>query len=244
MYNLGFIKQKDLEKHIKDTLNDYKKVLKGIDLKKFNSNIIDPIKLIFDKNVYKKSFEEIINFEIDRQRDKSNSNYIGYFHQNIFKYIRDCKVPKEGWDVIFKDKYYVEIKNKHNTMNSSSAQKTYIKMQNKISKNPEIICMLVEVISTKSQDLEWKLTVDKKKCTNPNIRKISMDKFYELVTGESDAFYKLCKQIPIIIEKIINEDPEFALGKDTVIEELKTLDNDVQKSLYLLAFKDYKKFKN
>ena len=45
----------------------------------------------------------------------------------MFKYIRNCEVPREGFDVIFTQndgkKVYVEMKNKHNTMNSSSSQK-------------------------------------------------------------------------------------------------------------------------
>ena len=60
----------------------YGETLKSIDLRKFNQNIIDPIKLTFDSNVYGKTFEQIIDDEIFRQRDKTNSNIIGYFHQN------------------------------------------------------------------------------------------------------------------------------------------------------------------
>ncbi len=63
-YNLNFIKQKDFEKHVKNTLNQYNKTLESINLEKFNKNIIDPIKLLFDKNVMKESFEELINMEI------------------------------------------------------------------------------------------------------------------------------------------------------------------------------------
>ncbi len=48
--------------------HDYKPILYGeklesYDLKTFNSNLIDPIKLIFDKSVYRSSWEEIINNE-------------------------------------------------------------------------------------------------------------------------------------------------------------------------------------
>ena len=122
-YNLNFIKQEDFEKHIENTLKEYNKTLESIDLKKFNKNIIDPIKLLFDKNVMRESFEELIDKEIYRQRDKTNTNAIGYFHQNMFKYIKNCEVPDSGWDIIYKSPnsnviYYVEMKNKHNTMNS------------------------------------------------------------------------------------------------------------------------------
>ena len=143
MYDIPFISKKNFEEHVRQTLATYNRNLSSINLKKFNSNIIDPIKLLFDKCVYNKSFENIIVFELQRQRDKSNTNAIGYFHQNIFKYIKDCEVPEHGWDVIFhgtRNTIYVEMKNKHNTMNSSSSQRTYMNMQNQIIKTPNDYC--------------------------------------------------------------------------------------------------------
>lgn len=109
-------------------------------MKKFNSNIVDPVKMVFDRAVYGESWGQIISNEIFRQRDKSNTNEIGYFHQRLFEYIKNCYVPANGqeggWDVIYEDsngytvdegntvhKIYVEMKNKHNTMNSASAGK-------------------------------------------------------------------------------------------------------------------------
>ena len=178
-YNLNFIRQEDFEKHVADTIKQYNNSLKAIDLKKFNNNIIDPIKLLFDKNVFNKSFHEILKLEIHRQRDKSNNNIIGYFHQNLFKYISNCSVPKEGWDIIFSTEeviYYIEMKNKHNTMNSSSSAKTYMRMQNQLLSSEKSICALVEVISTKSQNIPWVVTIDNiKQLPNERLRKISID---------------------------------------------------------------------
>jgi DNA (cytosine-5)-methyltransferase 1 len=120
-YNLSFIRDEDLFNHVKETIEQYRF---KITLKDFNKNLIDPIKLTFDAKVYGKTIEEIIESESIRQIDKSNSNHIGYFQQNIFKYIyhKDSKqinwsVPKQGFDIVNKvDKIYVEMKNKHNTI--------------------------------------------------------------------------------------------------------------------------------
>lgn len=145
MWNLTFISEEDFTNHVKATIEKYGEKLESFDLKRFNKNIIDPIKLIFDKTVYQSSWEEIVSNEIFRQRDKSNNNDIGYFHQRIFQYIKNCHVPPNGeeggWDVIYENPdgipipeagivhtVYVEMKNKHNTMNSASAGKTFIKM--------------------------------------------------------------------------------------------------------------------
>ena len=133
-----FLNGADFERHVQETILQYQKALCAIDLKKFNSNIIDPIKLTFDRAVFQKSMQQLIEDEISRQRDKTATNVIGYFHQNIFRYFPNCVVPREGWDVIVtqKDgtKIYVEMKNKHNTMNSSSEAKTFMRMQNHLSK--------------------------------------------------------------------------------------------------------------
>jgi len=59
-YNLGFISDENLYKHVKETIEKYSF---SMNLKKFNSNLIDPIKLTFDAKVYKKTVEEIVNAE-------------------------------------------------------------------------------------------------------------------------------------------------------------------------------------
>ncbi|MFR5068672.1 MAG: Eco47II family restriction endonuclease [Eubacteriales bacterium] len=45
---------------------------------------------------------------------------------------------------------YVEMKNKHNTMNSASAGKTFIKMQNQLLNDDDCACFLVEAIAQRS----------------------------------------------------------------------------------------------
>ncbi|MGL5955113.1 MAG: Eco47II family restriction endonuclease, partial [Brevinema sp.] len=160
MYKLGFITDDNLYIHVKQTILEYLKTLDSMDLKKFNSNLVDPIKLLFDQRVSKKTFEDTIIIEIQRQRDKTHSNIVGYFHQNIFKYLPNCEVPLKGFDMIYTNpstsqKIFVELKNKHNTMNSSSSQATYMKMQQHIIINPNDHCYLVEVIAKKSQNIVW-----------------------------------------------------------------------------------------
>ncbi len=247
---LNFITEKDFEEHIEKTIKEYNEILKSVNLKQFNSNIIDPIKLLFDKNIFNKSYEEIIALEIQRQRDKSNNNAIGYFHQNMFKHIKNCEVPEEYWDIIYRSddgtNYYVEMKNKHNTMNSAAAKSTYIKMQNHLLNSDDkenSVCALVEVIAKQSQNREWAITIDKVKQTgNPKLRRISIDKFYEIVTGDKQAFAKLCQQLPKTIEKILQKQNNLKVQKDTVLTELHKIDKDILVTLYKLAFKTYDGF--
>lgn len=268
MWDLSFISEEDFTNHVKATIEKYGEKLKSFDLKRFNKNIIDPVKLIFDKTVYQASWEEIVSNEIFRQRDKSNNNDIGYFHQRIFQYIDKCRVPdngKEGgWDVIFENpdsieipsagtvsRVYVEMKNKHNTMNSASAGKTFIKMQNQLLTDDDCACFLVEAIAQRSQNIKWETTVDKHKVGHKLIRRVSLDKFYALITGQEDAFYQMCMVLPDIIQKAVDELGNSIVPNDTVMEELKELskqykfkseDLSIAMAVYMLGFGSYNGF--
>lgn len=239
-YNLGFISDKDIFEHVKETVQRYSA---NINLKEFNKNIIDPIKLTFDAKVYGRTMEEVVASECIRQMDKSNNNHIGYFHQNLFRYAGNgWSVPVEGFDVVNEEKHiFVEMKNKHNTMNSAAAQKTYMKMQNKIIRDSKATCMLVEVIATRSQNKTWIATVDKEQFKNENIRRVSIDKFYEIVFNDSLAFVKLCRVLPKVLDDVISELGN-STNKNTVFTELAEISPDIMKSLYLLAFKTYDGF--
>lgn len=97
-YGLNFISDEDLYNHTKVTVEKYRF---QVDLAMFNKNLIDPIKLTFDSKVYERDIQEVIESEIIRQMDKSNTNHIGYFHQNIFNYIGNgWSVPVNGYDVV------------------------------------------------------------------------------------------------------------------------------------------------
>ena len=268
-WNLSFISEQDFIDHVKATIDKYGEKLESFDIARFNKNIIDPVKMIFDKTVYQSTWEEIVSNEIFRQRDKSNNNDIGYFHQRIFQYFADCHVPdngKEGgWDVIFhKDSgitlpdgdvihtIYVEMKNKHNTMNSSAAGKTYIKMQSQILDDDDCACLLVEAIAKRSQNINWATTVDGKSVSHKRIRRVSLDKFYELVTGQEDALYQMCMVLPKTIEKVVAAGGEdVKVPHDSALSELKRIavktgesDKDLAMAMavYLLGFSTYAGF--
>lgn len=259
MWNLSFISEQNFTRHVQLTIAQYGEKLAAFDLKKFNNNIVDPIKLIFDKTVYRYSWEEVIKNEISRQRDKSNNNDIGYFHQRIFQYIKGCDVPSVGWDVIFKNEngislpdndkvktIYVEMKNKHNTMNSASSGKTYIKMQGQLLSNDDCACFLVEAIAKKSQNITWAVSVDGTKQKHRRIRRVSMDEFYKLVTGQEDAFYQMCMVLPSVIKTVVENATPGSVPQDTVIDELRKIAEKEKGSfalaLYLLGFASYTGF--
>ncbi len=55
------------------------------------------------------------------------------------------------------------MENKHNTMNSSSSTKTYMRFQNTIIKDKDSKLFLVEIIVKNSQNIPWVITLDEVK---------------------------------------------------------------------------------
>ncbi len=268
-WNIDFISCEDFKQHVQNTIVHYGEKLEPYDIKKFNNNTIDPIKMIFDKAVYGEDWSTLISNEIFRQRDKSNTNEIGYFHQRLFEFIDNCSVPKNGaeggWDVVYDvpqgytlddgsvvHKIYVEMKNKHNTMNSSSSSKTYIKMQNQLLHDDSCACFLVEAIARRTQNIVWKNTIDQQKVSHKLIRRVSIDKFYEIVTGQPDAFFKICMALPHVVEEVLQESGNAVeTPQDTVYIELQekakefdgvSEDMAMILSMYMLGFHSYNGF--
>ena len=256
MWCLDFITEQDFYTHVRNTIEHYGQKLQPYDLQKFNSNIVDPVKLVFDKIVYGYTWEETIKNEIFRQRDKSNTNDIGYFHQRIFSYMKSCVVPKTGWDVIVSreeginvdecgtvSKIYVEMKNKHNTMNSASSAKTYMKMQGQLLADDDCACFLVEAIAKQSQNITWAVSVDGTKQKHRRIRRVSIDRFYHIVTNRRDAFFDVCMVLPTVVEDIVKHSEQIRIPRDTVLAELQEIAEDKNGSmalaLYMLGFSSY-----
>lgn len=84
-YNLGFIEDDIIFEHVKSTMLKY---CRKIDLKSFNKNIIDPIKMTFDAKVYGLSMKEAISAECMRQIDKTNNNEDRVFSSIHFQLCR------------------------------------------------------------------------------------------------------------------------------------------------------------
>ena len=143
---------------------------------------------------------------------------------------------------------YVEMKNKHNTMNSASSGKTFIKMQNQLLQDDDCACFLVEAIAKNSQNIKWEPKVDGQKMGHKYIRRVSLDQFYSLVTGQRDAFYNMCMVLPEVINKAVSELDSSTIPNDTVFDEIRDIsaqqnydseDLSIAMAIYLLGFSSY-----
>ncbi len=107
---------------------------------------------------------------------------------------------------------------------------------------------MVEAIAQKSQNIKWETTVDGKRVSHKRIRRVSLDQFYVITTGEDNAFYNMCMVLPNVIEKVVKQDGTVQIPHDTVLQELKNIadmsgreteDMAMAIAVYMLGFNSY-----
>lgn len=202
---VNFISDKHLIKCISNLYDSYVKAKNQISKEKFYDNKIDTIKLTFDSKFNFLDEETLIKAEISRQIDKSINNAIGTFHEEIIGGIKGYeKGSNSGYDIkAIDNSLFAEIKNKHNTMNSGGAESVFQKLEKFTLKYPNSKCYLVQILAKSSFNTKWEAMFNGTKYSNERIFKISGDRFYELVSGEKDAFFKLYKALPNAINDFI-----------------------------------------
>ena len=190
-----------------NNLNKMDKLFKKIKLQylteKLNKEKLDDTKIIFDTICQNMTYDDWIKQEMIRQKDKTINNFIGEYHQTLLGYADgwinlDAKENKEFKDeysidlMHTKKKIFVEIKNKYNTMNSSSKKSTVANLLNIKSKIPTSTLIIGIIIPKSDKCLEKK---------ENNILYLYGSKLYELFYNDKNAYacsldllkYKLSK---------------------------------------------------
>ncbi|RIA79020.1 S-adenosyl-L-methionine-dependent methyltransferase [Glomus cerebriforme] len=78
--------------------------------------------------------------------------------------------------------------------------------------------------------------------TNERIRRISIDKFYEIITGDKQAFFKLFFTLPQLFKEIVAEEGVISTGENTVLSELEKQNSNHLLALFNLSFQQYEGF--
>lgn len=135
----------------------YIKAKREFTTKKFYKNKVDSFKLTFDSKFNQLTEEQLIKLEMARQIDKSVNNAIGSFHEMVLGGISGYENGNlSGYDIRAKDNsLFADIKNKHNTMNSSSSESLFQKLARYADDYKEARCYWVQILSTKSFDERW-----------------------------------------------------------------------------------------
>lgn len=207
---LPFLSDIHLYTCIDNLYNAYLRDKRDLKLKDLYKNKLDPIKTYFDIKFNDINLAEFIDIEAKRKADKNINNHIGNFHQELLNGLDGFEAPKQaGYDVRKLDNtIFGELKNKHNTMNSSSTETTFKKLENYANTYSNATCYLIEVVASQSQDILWTPTCSGKNFSHKRVRRISIDKFYELATGRQNAFKELCDAIRIVTPRVINKHKE------------------------------------
>jgi hypothetical protein len=207
----------------------YLKAQQNITKSSFYSNKVDTIKLIFDSKFNSIDEESLIQAEILRQIDKSINNSIGTFHEQILGGIGGFEVGNlSGFDIKAKnDTLFADIKNKHNTMNSSSAEALFQKLSRYANDYKKAKCYWVQILAKNSFSEHWKGEINGKEYSHSRVFKISGDQFYALLSGQEDALFQLYKQLPIAINDYlssveVNKPTQSNSALDEIKSEIKT----------------------
>ena len=145
----------------------------------------DVVKKHMDMLCYNMTENEWYKNEERRIKDKQINNKIGELHEHIIsnlEYWKKCKKSDDkyiklcGTDVYKKDKsIFIEIKNKYNTLNSSSRKETINKLTKIKQKYPEALCVIGIINGTDHI----------KQIKNTNVFEYSGKELYKLVYDDN-----------------------------------------------------------
>lgn len=222
---LTFITDEHLFLCISNLHSAYLKAKSNVTKKNFYSNKVDTIKLTFDAKFNGIDEENLIQAEILRQIDKSFNNSIGTFHEQILGGIDGFEIGNlSGFDIKAEDDtLFADIKNKHNTMNSSSAESLFQKLARYADNYKQAKCYWVQILAKGSFNERWTGEINGKEYSHSRVFKISGDQFYALLTGQEDALYQLYKVLPLAIEDYLGSlNQQVESTKNSALDEIKS----------------------
>ncbi len=178
----------------------YLKANNNISKSQFYANKIDTIKLTFDAKFNDIDEDDLINSEILRQIDKSINNAIGTFHEQILGGVEGYEVGNlSGFDIRAEDNSLFAIF-QINSINLLFEEGIFEVLALMGKHNRTANCYLVDF--TRDNLPSEKLIIRKSESTvsQKNVNRISLDKFYGLITKDNSAFDNLLTVLPIAIQ--------------------------------------------
>lgn len=131
-----------------------------------------------------------------------------------------------GFDIKATDNtLFADIKNKHNTMNSNSAEALFQKLARYADDYKKAKCYWVQILAKGSFNKHWKGELNGKEYSHSRVFKISGDQFYALLSGQDDALFQLYNALPKAIKDYLK-----SAEKDDSIKENSALDEILSKT--------------
>ena len=239
---LSFISDEHLLNCIENLHKSYLKAKANVSKRKFYTNKIDTIKLTFDAKFNDLDEETLIKTEINRQIDKSINNSIGTFHEQILGGIAGFEMGNlSGFDIkATDDSLFADIKNKHNTMNSSSAESLFQKLSKYADTYKKSNCYWVQVLAKNSFNEKWFGEINGKEYSHSRVYKISGDQFYKLLSGNENALFELYQVLPKAISDYLSKQQNEKTQNNSALEEISESSNKSKRSiLNEITFENY-----
>lgn len=240
---VNYISDEHLLNCIENLHKAYLKAKNNISKKSFYANKVDTIKLTFDAKFNGITEDDLIQSEILRQIDKSINNSIGTFHEQILGGISGYEVGKQsGFDIKAEDDtLFADIKNKHNTMNSSSAEALFQKLARYADDYKKAKCYWVQILAKGSFNEHWKGEINGKEYSHSRVFKISGDQFYALLSGQDDALYQLYKALPKAIKDYLKSvEKDDSIKQNSALEEITSeIEKSKRSVLNQITFENY-----
>jgi hypothetical protein len=174
-------------------------------------NVIDPFSALFDASTQNITYSDWLDQEKRRQLQKTFQNTIGYFHENIIGHMDGWNhLDSGGYDVENQSRRIIaEIKNKHNTMNSSSAEAVYTKMVEFLDGTKQGYTGYVVTIIPKRPrrtNTTYHPSVRGRRLPErDDLRIVDGATFYQIATGDNDALIKLYRALPTAIKAALRK---------------------------------------
>lgn len=232
---LDYISDEHLLVCIGNLHDAYIRAKEDISKRKFYRNKVDTIKLTFDAKFNDLDESTIIETEILRQIDKSINNSIGTFHEQILGGIHGFEVGNlSGFDIKAEDNtLFADIKNKHNTMNSSAAESLFQKLARYADTHKEATCYWVQILAKGSFREPWFGEINGKEYSHTRVFKISGDQFYALLTGKENALFELYRILPEAIDDyLVSKGQERSEDVNSALKEISASSDADHRSLF------------
>jgi len=240
---VNFISDKHLLSCVGNLHKAYLKAKNNITKENFYNNKVDTVKLTFDSKFNNIDEESLIQSEILRQIDKSINNSIGTFHEQILGGITGYEIGKlSGFDIkAADDTLFADIKNKHNTMNSSSAEALFQKLSRYANDYKKAKCYWVQILARDSFCELWKGEINGKEYSHSRVYKISGDQFYALLSGQQNSLFQLYRVLPVAIKDYLSSiDKTLDQIENSALDEIKSETNKTQRSILdQITFENY-----
>lgn len=244
---LSYISDEHFIKCIHNLHSSYLRAKNNVSKRDFYKNKVDTIKLTFDTKFNEINEESLIESEILRQIDKSINNSIGTFHEQILGGVNGFEIGKlSGFDIKAQDDtLFADIKNKHNTMNSSAAEALFQKLAKYADTYKKSTCYWVQIWATDSFNTKWTGIINGKEYSHSRVNKISGDQFYAFLTKEENALANLYLALPKAIDAYLATIPKAEeMAKNSALSEInKEIEKTSRTLLDQITFDNFSYYK-